>query len=138
MSFYENTITKILNILHLISQNLVDRNQNNFETMDNPFDLTIIEDKLKDIENSVIPKPEIQRRLDLNSNQKFYNVNEPRFVPKNSPISEDFEHILNEKENQEPFPSHNHHPEKGYTNRRRSRILERRNITPKKLDFTKM
>jgi hypothetical protein len=136
MTFHETTVEKILNILFLITQNLIKNSQNTIAKMDDPFNLSKMDEKLKHIENLVLPRNEIQRRIELNSNKDFYNENQPRAEPKTSPISPTRENILDDKENVVPFPTHAQPFQKGYSIRRRSRLLERRNISPKTLDFS--
>ena len=138
MTFYEKSLETILNILFLITQNLIENYQNTVSKMDDPFNLSEMDEKLKNIENLVPPRIEIQRRLESNSNKVFYNENQPRSEPKTTPISPTRENILDDKENVPPFPSNAPQFQKGYSIRRRSRILERRNISPKTLDFSKI
>ena len=136
MTFHETTIEKILNILFLITQNFIENSQNNMTKMDDPFNLSEMEEKLKNIENLVLPRTEIQRRIELNSNKDFYNENQPRSEPKTAPISPTRENILDDKENVPTFPTNAQPFQKSYSIRRRSRLLERRNISPKTLDFS--
>jgi hypothetical protein len=135
MTFHETTVEKILNILFLITQNLIENSQNTIAKMDDPFNLSEMDEKLKHIEN-LLPRNEIQQKIELNSDKDFYNENQPRAEPKTSPISPTRENILDDKKYVPLFPSNAQPFQKGYSIRRRSRLLERRNISPKTLDFS--
>ena len=136
MAFYEKSVETILNILFLITQNFIANSQNTVTKMDDPFNLSEMDEKLKNIESLVLPRKEIHKRMALNSNKDFYNENQPRSEPKTTPISPTPEIIFDDKENVEPFPSNAKPFQKSYSIRRRSRILERRNLSPKSLDFS--